>query len=169
MSLNIRPLKPLLVNYPHAKKMEAYRFRFAFRIERVFFSFGVEASNQSENRTPRHCNSVSERQQAWATTTRSLKFFVLYLTSFSSSTSTASFSSPSSSLLIFFSFFLELRSHFIHFWHITNIGYSSQRLEQPRSAIGSWSIRQDYSDTQNLSETASVSKIAIKINQGILF
>ena len=169
MSLNIRPLKPLLVNYPHAKKMEAYRFRFAFRIEMIFFSFGVEASNHSENRTPRHCNSVSERQQAWATTTRSLKFFVLYLTSFSSSTSTASFSSPSSSLLIFFSFFLELRSHFINFWHITNIGYSSQRLEQPRSAIGSWSIRQDYSDTQNLSETASVSKIAIKINQGILF
>ena len=169
MSLNIRPLKPLLVNYPHAKKMEAYRFRFAFRIERVFFSFGVEASNQSENRTPRHCNSVTERQQAWATTTRSLKFFVLYLTSFSSSTSTTSFSSPSSSLLIFFSFFLQLRSHFIHFWHITNIGYSSQRLEQPRSAIGSWSIRQDYSDTQNLSETASVSKIAIKINQVILF
>ena len=169
MSLNIRPLKPLLVNYPHAKKMEAYRFRFAFRIERIFFSFGVEASNHSENRTPRHCNSVSERQQAWETTTRSLKFLVLYLTSFSSSTSATRSPLLLPLFLYFFPFFLELRSHFIHFWHITNIGYSSQRLEQPRSAIGSWSIRQDYSDTQNLSETASGSKIAIKGNQVILF
>ena len=167
MSLNIRPLKPLLVNYPHAKKMEAYRFRFAFRIERVFFSFGVEASNQSENRTPRHCNSVSankpeqRRLDLWNSS-----FFIWPP------------SPPQHQLLVLvsfflssyiFSFFLELRSHFIHFWHITNIGYSSQRLEQPRSAIGSWSIRQDYSDTENLSESASVSKIATNANQVIPF
>ena len=146
MSLNIRLLKIILINYPLAKKMKAYRSRFAFRIEK-------------KNWTPRHCSAATERQQACATTTRSpLHQHQL----------------PRSRLLLplflyFFPFFLHLRPNFILFWHITNIGYSSQRLEQPRSAIGSWSIRRDYSDTQNLSETASVSKIAIKINQVILF
>ena len=33
MTLNIRLLKILLVNYPLAKKMRAYRSRFTFRIE----------------------------------------------------------------------------------------------------------------------------------------
>ena len=34
MSLNIRLLKIILINYPLAKKMKAYRSRFAFRIEK---------------------------------------------------------------------------------------------------------------------------------------
>ena len=103
-------------------------------------------------------------------TTQSLKFCILYLALFSSS---ASFSFPYSSLFIspFFPRFFSVWDHILSIFDISliNIGYSSQRLEQPRSAIGSWSIRQDYSDTQNLSETASVSKISIKGNQDIIF
>ena len=37
ISFNVRPLEIRLVNHHLAKKMEAYRSRFAFRIERAFF------------------------------------------------------------------------------------------------------------------------------------
>ena len=142
--------------------LEVLCSRFLFRIERAF--------RQGSIKSKAKIDSASERQQACATTTRCLKFCVLYLTMFSSSASATSFFSPSTSpLILFFPFFLPLRSHFLLFWRITNIGYSSQRLEQPRSAIGSWSIRQDYSDTENLSESASVSKIATNANQVIPF
>ena len=145
MSLNISLLKIFLANYPLVKKMRAYRSRFAFRIEKTIERLVTVTRQLSANKPEQPRLDL-------------LFISISYLVS-----------PPSSSLLIFFSFFIHLRPNFILFWRITNIGYSSQRLEKLRYAIGSWSIRQDYSDTQNLSETASVFKIGIKINQVILF